>query len=225
MSIYRSLAAAAVLSASLLISTSTFAQSPAGDRAQTWDLGVQLFNQGSLDLGGREGSGLDIDSEFGWGFWGNYNFTNRFALGFELNWVRPDYSATFVPEDDPDPITIDHTLSVFNFQGKGTFNFLEGPITPYVELGFGWTDVDSNVASGPPVTGCWWDPWWGYICSNFFSTYSDTLTSYSYAGGVRWDINQWFGLRGSYGILELDTASGTENADFEMLKLELTWRF
>jgi len=223
MTMNRSMTVLITLLAAFAAAEPTHAQS--GDRARTWDLGVQLFNQDSLTVGGREGSGLDIDSEIGWGFWGNYNFTNRFALGFELNWVRPDYSATFVPEDDPDPITIDHTLSVFNIQGKGVFNLLEGPITPYVELGFGWTDVDSNVASGPPVTGCWWDPWWGYICSNFFSTYSETLTSWSYAGGVRWDINNYWGIRGSYGVLELDTSSGTENADFDMLKLEVTWRF
>ena len=214
----------ALLSLGLAVSGPATAQS--GDRAKTWDLGLQVFNSGSLNLSGQEGSGLDIDSEIGWGFWGNYNFTNRFALGFDLNWVRPDYKATVVPEDDPgNPITIDHTLSIFTIQGKGVFNFVEGPITPYIEGGIGWTDVDSNVASGPPVTGCWWDPWWGYICSNFFSTYNESLTSYSLAGGVRWDVNNWWGLRASYGVLELDTSSRTENASFDMFKVEVTWRF
>ena len=94
-----------------------------------------------------------------------------------------------------------------------------------IEAGFGWTKVDSNVADGPPQTGCWWDPWWGYICSNFYSTYSENLTSYSAALGMRWDFNNYSGIRAAYGILELDTSSNTENAQFDMWRVEYAWRF
>jgi len=102
---------------------------------------------------------------------------------------------------------------------------MEGPISPFIEAGFGWTNVDSNIISGPPITGCWWDPWWGYICDTFFSTYSENLTSYSAAAGLRWDFNNYYGMRAAYGILELDTRSGTENAQFDMWRVEFAWRF
>ncbi len=214
-----------LLIAVLLVSGSATAQMQR-ERAETWDVGLYVMNSGSLSLSGEENSGLNIDSEYGWGFWGNYNFTNRFALGFDFNWVRPDYDATFVPENDPtSPVTISHQLSIFSIQGKGTFHFVEGPISPYIEGGFGWTNVDSNVAEGPPTTGCWWDPWWGYICRPFFSTYSESLTSYSLAGGLRWDVNETYGLRASYGVLELDTSSRTENASFDMWRVDFSWRF
>ncbi len=196
-----------------------------GDRARTWDVGVQISNIGSLNLGGQQGSGLSVDSEYGFGFWGTYNFTNRLGLGFDFNWTQPKYDYTYVPENSPVPQTIQHRMDMFTVQGKGVFYFIEGPISPFVEAGIGWTSVDSNIADGPPTTGCWWDPWWGYVCSNFYSSYSETLTSYSGALGLRWDINPYYGLRLAYGILELNTSSGVENAQFDMWRIELAWRF
>ena len=209
----------------MAFSSTAFAQSR-GDRAQTWDVGVQLTHLGSFNNGGEQGSGLSVDSEIGWGFWGNYNFTNRLALGFEFNWTQPRYTATFIPEGNPSaPETISTRMDIFTAQAKGTFNFMEGAFTPYIEGSLGWTNVDSNVINGPPITGCWWDPWWGYICAPFFSTYSETVTSWGVAGGLRYDINPYYGLRLSYGIQELDTGSRNENPQLDMIRAEFTWRF
>ncbi len=209
----------------LLLCTFSLPAMAQGERASTWDVGVQVSNTGSLNLGGQQGSGLSVDSEFGFGFWGTYNFTNRLALGFDFNWTQPKYDYTYIPESTMMPTTIRHRMDLFSIHGKGVFHFLEGPITPFVEAGFGWTSVDSNVADSPPITGCWWDPWWGYVCSNFYSTYSETLTSYSGAVGLRWDFNPYYGMRAAYGVLELNTGSGTENAQFDMWRIEFAWRF
>ena len=158
---------------------------------------------------------------------GTYNFTNRFALGFGFGWLSPDYTATFVPDDGGvnQTETLRAELDVFSLYGKGTFNFIEGPITPFVEATLGWTAVDSNIADGPPVTGCWWDPWWGYICSSFYDTYSEDLTSWSYAAGVRWDVNRMWGLKASYGVLELETSSRTEDASIDMFTIQAIFRY
>ncbi|MFB3107004.1 MAG: porin family protein [Pseudomonadales bacterium] len=196
-----------------------------GDRARTWDVGVQISNLGSANFEGQQGSGLSVDSEYGFGFWGTYNFTNRLGLGFDFNWTQPKYDYTYVPENSPVPQTIQHRMDMFTVQGKGVFYFIEGPISPFVEAGIGWTSVDSNIADGPPTTGCWWDPWWGYVCRNFYSTYSDTRTSYSAAIGLRWDLRNSMTLRGSYGLLEVDTSSSTEDASMDTLKFDLLWRF
>jgi hypothetical protein len=205
------------------LSIPAFGQS--GDREGTWDIGVALNNLGSLNIDGQMGSGLQIESEYGWGFWGNYNFSNRLALGFDMNYVRPRYTATIIPENSLTPETVNARMDMWSFQGKGVFNLLEGPITPYIEAGFGWTNVDSNLLSSPPTTGCWWDPWWGYICSSFYSTYGDTLTSFSGAVGLRWDFNNYYTMRAAYGVLDLDTSSGTEDGRFDMWRIEFGWRF
>jgi len=194
------------------------------DRAKTWEFGALVFGTSSESLDGESGSGLDIDSETGWGFTGAYNFTNRFAVMGELSWVRPRYQADFVPENGGLE-TINARLDISNFQVKGVFNFIDGPITPFIEGGLGWTRVDSNIISSPPITGCWWDPWWGYVCDTFFNTYSDTRTSYSYAGGLRWEFTPEWSIRASYGVIELDTSSNTQDFTMDNWRVDFAWRF
>jgi opacity protein-like surface antigen len=214
---------AGVASVLLLLLSAT--QADAQSRAQTWDMYAGLDWSSSLTLDGTQGTGLDIDEDVGFNIGGSYNFTNRLAAGFNFGWLSPDYTATYLPESGPPFQSLRATMDVFSIAVNGTFNLLEGPITPFVEVGFGWTGVDSNVADGPPIAGCWWDPWWGYICAPFYSTYSENLTSWSGALGLRWDINPMWGLKASYGILQLDTSSQTENASLDMLKVNVIFRY
>jgi len=179
----------------------------------------------SESINGVEGSTLDVDDQIGYGFAGAYNFTNRLAVGLDLNWTSPDYTATRILEGTGQADTISAELDVVNIQVKAILHFLERPITPFVEAGVGWTQVDSNIIDGPPTTGCWWDPWWGYVCSNFYDTYTETRTSYSAAVGIRWDMGQGLMLRGSLGLLEVDTSSATEDAELDTLRVDFAWRF
>lgn len=195
------------------------------ERDDTWEFGFNLINLGSVAAAGPEGSSLDVDSELGWGMSGGYNFNNHFAVQFDFSYASPSYDATFRIEDTNLLTTISHTLDVSNFHFKGTYYILEGPLTPFVELGFGWTAVDSNVADGPPTTGCWWDPWWGYICTNFYDTYEKTENSYTGAIGVRWDLSPSIMLRADYGILDIDSEAAADDMDPETIRVAFGWRF
>jgi len=209
-----------------LLLLSSFASAQAvRDRAGTWEFGLQVVATSSETLSGEEGSGLSVGSDTGWGISGGYNFTNRLAILGDWTWRKPSYDATFLVEDTGELETISHSLNMNTLNFKGVFYFTEGALAPFVEAGLGWTHLDSNVVDGPPTTGCWWDPWWGYICRDFFSTYSDTRTSYSAAAGLRWDLRNGMTMRGSYGLLEVDTSSSTEDASMETIKLDLLWRF
>ena len=134
-----------------LLSLSAMAQS--GDRAQTWDVGIQMSNMGSVSLTGSMDSFINTESEYGFGFWGTYNLNSRFALGFDFNWTQPNYNARFIPENGTQPVDVRHEMNLFTGQAKAVFHLLEGPLTPYVEAGLGLTWVDSNVADSPPTTG------------------------------------------------------------------------
>ena len=184
---------------------------------------------GGDEIKGTNGSRIKTDSAVGWGLMMAYNFNSHFSLGGEITWGSPDYEALIIPDDglgNPGtPEVINHELSMFSYKFKGTFNLLKGPLTPYAELGFGWTEVDSNIANQPPLTGCWWDPWWGYICDTFYSTYSKTRETLSGAIGVRWDMDNGMSLKGSYGLSTIDTSKATEDAEFDMYRVDLTWRF
>ena len=125
-----------------------------------------------------------------------------------MTFLEPSYELTLVPDEpNPTPLTINEKLTLFNGMLTGTYNILKGPVTPFVDLTAGWTHVDSNVTDRPPVTGCWWDPWWGYICRSYWSTYSDTSFSYGGGLGVRWDISSAIFMRASYNMLRIDGGS------------------
>ena len=157
-----------------------------GDRSGSWEWSFAALYQESKSMGSEGESTLDVDSALGFGFNFGYNFTNHFTLGFDLDFIKPDYRAVLVDDTviPADTTVIDHKFSQFNGRLKGTYSFLDGPFMPFVEAGIGWTYIDSNVVDGPPITGCWWHPWWEYICSNFYNTFSETTFTY----GADWDF-------------------------------------
>ncbi len=198
------------------------------NRADTLEFSFQVANQGSESIGGPEGTGMEFKSELGFGLGLTWNFDNNFALSGDLIYSHPRYTARFIV-DDPAPgtsevVEVSHRADFVTGQLRGTWNILDGPVTPFVEGAVGFTHVDSNVADGPPVTGCWWDPWWGYICRDYYSTYSDSNWSYALGGGLRWDVNADFGLRAAYTwrVIDMGTSSDPE---FDNYSVDLIWRF
>jgi opacity protein-like surface antigen len=199
----------------------------AQDRAQTAEFGLQLVDMDGGHVDGLHGASLDFDSDLAWGITGGYNITERFYVGGEWNWASPDYTLRRAP--DTGALTapfVNAEADVSTLMFKGAFNFMTGPFTPYVEVGLGWTTTDSNVViPGSGSSGCWWDPWWGYVCSSWYDTYSDTRSTYSYAVGFRWDVSDSIALRASYGQREVDTNQATEDISIDDLRLELAWKF
>ena len=214
--------ASVVVTASLLVAGTATAQ--IRDREGTFEFGLQIADVSGTRASGINGASIDVSNDTAWGVVGNYNFTNKLAVGAELTWADPTYDLQRKLDPTNVVVSVKSELDIGSFLLKGTFNFLDGPFTPYVEAGAGWIRVDSNVADGPPTTGCWWDPWWGYMCTSFYSTYADTRTGYTYAVGVRWDVNESFVLRASYGEVEMDTDNAVTNVKLDDLRFELLWK-
>lgn len=195
------------------------------ERAGEWNLSLLAAYQGSESISGENGSGIKMSDDWGFGFALGYNFNNHLALSGELSFLDPRYDYTIVPDEpNPSPQTFSHTASIFNAMMKGTYNILSGPVTPFIDVTLGWRNIDSNVASGPPVTGCWWDPWWNYVCRQFWSTYSDSSVTYGGGIGVRWDFNRDMFLRASYSLMKSDTGSSSDPT-FDMGRIEIGWRY
>lgn len=102
---------------------------------------------------------MDFDDTGLFGFGMAYHLNNHFALRGEFTFGSADYRAS-------------HSTAVINGNaylqgGKFTldYNIVEGPVTPVVSAGLGYLFVDSGIVSGPPDYYCWWDSWWGYVCS------------------------------------------------------------
>ena len=211
-----------------------FVLAPALSSAQSWDFSLAAIYQDSLSVGGEGGpetptpdtSSLVVDGEVGFGANLTYNFNSHFAIGLDIDYVNPDYTAIVVSENPADPdVVIDHSLTQWNGRLKGTWNITEGPLVPYVDLGYGWTNIDSNVADGPPTTGCWWHPWWGYICESFFKTFSATEASWGGAVGLRYNLRNQSFLKLSWNRWELDSGGNSDDLTLESYRLEYGWTF
>ena len=195
-------------------------------RANSWEWSVAAIYQDSASSGAAGGSNLKLDNQLGLGVNFGYNFTSKLFLGADFEWLRPDFSATLI-EDAPTPETrtINHTMSQFNSRIKGRLTFLSSPLSPFVEAGIGWSYFDSNIADGPPVSGCWWHPWWGYICENFYSTFSSTEFSYGGALGLRYIMRNGMNLKLSVNQYWIDVGNAGGDPELNAARLELGWSF
>jgi opacity protein-like surface antigen len=226
MTYYRAIAMLLLLAVSTSLQAQRFNQPSSydGQRDGTWEAALLIGSQSGLDVTGANGSALDIDSELGWGFALGWNWNSRWNFNYRFVMAKPDYTATIVPEDTAlPPQTLSYTADRYSNQLNAAFNFFEGPLTPYLQAGVGYAKLDSNLPSGAPSVGCWWDPWWGYICFSDWSTYDASGFSYNLGLGMRWDVNPALFLRGAW---NREFFSG-DNADFDFdtltLEVGLMW--
>ena len=195
-------------------------------RSQSWEASVSAIFQDSKYIGGEGSSSLDINSETGFGVNIAYNFNSKLALGMDFEFLKPKYTAVLVGDNGVlEDIVINHEVSQFNARIKGNFSFIDGPFTPFLEAGLGWSYFDSNVADGPPITGCWWHPYWGYICENFYSTFTTTQFSYGAGAGLRYEFIGGLFIKASYNYWEMDGMGKADDAAFEAGRIEIGGKF
>ena len=209
---------------SLVLTSLIFGYSATADANQTrrdgkWEATFQFSNTQSLNIDGEGGSGLDINNDLGWGFTFGYNINEHFLVNLEWMASTPNYKATFI-DDDGEASSISHKLDMYHTQINGVYNFSTDQFTPFVQAGFGWSYLDSNIANGPPQGGCWYDPWWGYICDYYQSTYDDTRFSYNVAAGFRYEIDNGLTVKASYKQLWMDLSS-SEDASMGIIHVEI----
>jgi hypothetical protein len=182
-------------------------------RAGKWEfmLEPQYIGSNSYDLSG--GTKIDTSADLGFGFGFGYNVSNNLAWHLNTNWTFMNYEATLATVDKvtqaPGTAKTSGTLDTGTVAFDMTYYLLKGPVTPFVMGGVGWTMVDSNISSGPPQNYCWYDPWYGYVCDSYQTTYAKDFFSYNAGAGVRWDVVPGFFLRGYVGMQWVDTDNGT----------------
>jgi len=216
----------------LLLSLPAVAGAQSADREGTWEAGIKLIDMSGEFVQGSRGASLDVEGELAWGFYGQYNFNEHFALAGEFAWSDPDYLAKFPLDPNPGQglppntvVTVDAELDVWFTNFKAVYNFLDKELTPYVEVGMGWTVIDSNIQDGPADTGCWWDPWWGYVCTSFQDTKTIDGFSYQVGVGARYDFSDMLAVKGSYKMTWIDFEKADGTPDFDGFTLSVAWKF
>lgn len=197
-----------------------------GSRAGTFEVAIAGRFQDSANYNFSGDARAHTDSSWGWGFNLGYNFTDHFNLSFDASADRVGYQAAFIPSGSSGSTTlIDGHLDTFTGHFNATWNFLSGPVTPFVTGGVGWTYVDSNIPSGPPEIGCWWSPWWGYVCTDFQDTRDENSLSWAASVGLRWDVTDSVFLRGSIGKMWVDLNNASGNPDINIGKVEVGFMY
>jgi len=190
-----------------MLCNATFAQNY---RAENWETTLRLVYQDSTTITFDGGSTVELDDDIGFGFEFAYNYSPKVSFSWEWDYLDTQYRATLQPADmDSSAISYRNTMEFIDTHFNTSINFVDGPITPFIKLGIGFTYIDTNVANGPPQTGCWWHPWFGYICDTYQSSYSDWRFSYNASLGIRWAINEdiFFKASISEQWLDLNNAS------------------
>ena len=198
----------------------TAAQAEPADRAERWEAYFQIRQtQGeNVDLDGP--ASIEVNDDTSWGFGFGYNFNNKMSLGGAFTWGSANFKVNTLDENG-DTLKLGGTLDTASTLLNGTYYFMDSKLTPYVSGLLGWTYIDSNIPAGPPVNVCWWDPWYGYVCSLTQPTHSETSFSYGGSLGVRWDGPRGFFLRGGVSELWMDVNAADGTPSFTTWNLDI----
>ena len=206
-------------------------------RERGWDLGMTFVKGGDARVAGPAGTSIRFRGNLGSGLWATRSLTRRLAIGLEWSRLSPDVETNYVVDQGSSglgPITtIRHRADIESLHVMGVFNFLDRAVTPFAEIGIGWTALDSNVdvarASGlDPLYYDWYDPWWGRVWHPGVipGNYKNTTTTVTYALGVRWDVSSRLTTRADLAGIEgheVSAVSGTAKPSSP--RLGFGWRF
>lgn len=209
-----------------LLSVSLF--SHASNRQEGgFDFSIYIPYAHSETIDFKGGASADIKDDIGFGLALAYNANEYLAARFDLNWTYRDYKGKrIINEDQTNEYNINSRLDTVRLSLGGDYYFLgDTNISPFLSASIGWETVDSNIPSAPPSTGCWWDPWWGYICQGYQPTHRDSNWFYNAGIGVRIPIStNNFARIGYYeNRSSMSNVEGTPR--FAETRLEFGWSY
>jgi|WetSurMetagenome_2_1015567.scaffolds.fasta_scaffold28331_4 opacity protein-like surface antigen len=200
------------------------AQGYSGSREGHWEFTLAPLYQMSNSIDFEGGSKLKTDSELGFGLGFGYNLSDQFNLGFGFDWYSVSYDATVI-KDTGGPVGITGNYDSWLTWANLTMNLAEGPFVPYISAGIGYSFIDTNVPDGRPVEGCYWDPWWGYICGTYYPTKTSSDFSYNAGVGLRYQFSPTFFTKLGYQMTWLDLGKAKGTPSFDQIRLDFGWMY
>lgn len=179
-------------------------------RVEKWEfyLAPQVTEKKDIDFDNGATASLNQRSSIGFGI--GYNLNAHIELTLDFATSSANYTSTSIPEnttENPDPVTNTHSLYSSSINLGFTYNLMKTPFTPYVSANLGSTYIDSGILTGDIGTGCWWYPYWGYVCGPVANTFTSTEFNYGAALGLRYDFNRKLFIKGQVGKNYLDVGN------------------
>ncbi len=177
-------------------------------RIEKWEfyLAPQITEEKVINFDNGAKASLNQRSSIGFGI--GYNLNAHIELTLDFATSDANYTSTSIPEDAAqEPVTNTHSLYSSSINFGFTYNLMKTPFTPYVSANLGSTYIDSGILTGDVGTGCWWYPYWGYVCGPVANTYTSTEFNYGAALGLRYDFNRKLFIKGQVGKNYLDVGN------------------
>lgn len=210
-----------IAAASLALSSVAFAQHTSGTG---WEAGVDVVFQSSKTLHFDGGTNADLDSDTGLSLTFGYRISPQLEAQFALDWADVDYKAHLVT-GPASSVSANGSYQAFTPRANIQFNFVDQPLTPYVMAGLGYSFIDTNIPNGRPASGCYWDPWYGYICGTVQPTKSVNGFAFQAGIGARWDVTDVVTLRLAWERHWVDLGSSGGTPFLDQGRLGIAYRF
>ncbi len=208
------------------IATCGVAEAQSAGRAGSWETRTDVTFENSTNWDFEGGTTAKIDSSTGFLLGFGYHYTDTLEFGANFEFDSPGYDAQIASGTNPGQFFSAHgSLDNFRLMFDATYNFMPGKFSPYVSGAIGWTWMDTNLATSPPQTGCWWDPWWGYICTTYQNTKTLNGFTYRIGAGLRYDINDRIALHAAYRFTWTDVNNAKGQPDSDGFLLGIGWKF
>lgn len=214
---------AAIVATGACLALSPLTGAQAGEREGDWETRLGLVFQNSTDVEFDGGTTAEFESGTGFKLGIAYHYTDNLEVGFNIGLDQQDYNSDIVGENGavfPIKGELEYTTAILDL----TYNFIDGPFTPFVVGGIGWAWMDTNIGNEPPQTGCWWT-WYGYVCTTWQDTKTFDGFAYQLGAGLRYDFSDTLAVHGSYRMTWMELDQATSTPDIDGFQLSIGWKF
>lgn len=200
-------------------------RSLAMDDSGPWQARLGTRYQPTTDVDFDGGSTVEFNSSTAFLVGLGYALSDHFEIGANLSYDDRDYEALLAGDSANVTFPVRGTVETTGVMFDLSYYFLTGRVRPFVSTGAGWSFVDTNLPTAPPQVGCWWNPWYGYICEGFRETKNVDGFAYQAGAGVKVRVNSALSLSGSYQMNWVDYPKADGTPMFDAIQLILHWAF
>ncbi|MCK4834208.1 MAG: outer membrane beta-barrel protein [Gammaproteobacteria bacterium] len=195
-------------------------------RVEKWEFFLAPMVTNSKVLQFENGAEADINKRSSLGFGFGYNIDDHIELTALFSSSNSNYSGTRIIDNNPEdpaipngPQKFTSNLYTSKLEFGFTYNLLSSALTPYISANIGSTYIDSGIPTGNIVTGCWWDPWWGYVCTPTAQTYTATRFNYGAGIGLRYDFSRKLYMKGGVAknYIDLDSSNTPDFTTYQFI--------
>jgi opacity protein-like surface antigen len=156
-------------------------------RAEVYGIGQYLHSQ-DIDFNGPFGTVKSKMNDTGLGGFGfAYHFSDFFSAHADFMFGGATFN-TDVPLEIGGTAHVKQDAFLQTGRFNIDYNIINRRLTPFITAGIGYQYIETELSHLPPINSCWWDPWWGWICTTSHPSAWQTDFTWNAGAGVRWNI-------------------------------------